>query len=260
MIPTTISHYALPLSESYLLTNWSIISSSSISTNDVDMSQLLPRQFIPEDLHASHSGKVQEIGSDVQKSTIQLIDWDMLSLQWIQSTDRLSYNCGSSSISNSLLERKLLLRGGGTDRTTIYEEEDEKELTNKSSNEHAARYKQQSTKSDEEICKQQQYTRMSWMSPKRIWAAAKTVLGQTSGILRFNRLSSSDKTQEVQSSNDMDFAELDSILEQTNGASASTQTVDDDAWLASDPSPPREASLLKGWNQRSLRTWINKVS
>jgi hypothetical protein len=260
MISTTISHYALPLSESYLLTNWSIISSSSISTNDVDMSQLLPRQFIPEDLHASHSGKVQEIGSDVQKSTIQLIDWDMLSLQWIQSTDRLSYNCGSSSISNSLLERKLLLRGGGTDRTTIYEEEDEKELTNKSSNEHAARYKQQSTKSDEEICKQQQYTRMSWMSPKRIWAAAKTVLGQTSGILRFNRLSSSDKTQEVQSSNDMDFAELDSILEQTNGASASTQTVDDDAWLASDPSPPRGASLLKGWNQRSLRTWINKVS
>jgi hypothetical protein len=149
-----------------------------------------------------------------------------------------------------------------------------KSLKNSSPEQHAATRKH--LQQSDEMASQQYYTtHLSLFSPKRIWVAAKTVFDQTKyGILRFNtnhRLSSKDNQQRVVQavSNDVEFAELDSILEQSDTAAAlpssvreeytqtNTGEVDSDEWLSS---PPRGASLLKGWNQRSLRAWINKVS
>jgi hypothetical protein len=107
--------------------------------------------------------------------------------------------------------------------------------------------------------------RLSWMSPKRLWTAARQVIDRTSCILRLNRSSVSTTEGDIQPeiSQDVEFEELDSILYRSNAHDKQTsdeQLLDTTGWLESETSPPKEASLLKGWNQRSLRAWINKVS
>jgi hypothetical protein len=106
--------------------------------------------------------------------------------------------------------------------------------------------------------------RLSWMSPKRLWTAARQVIDRTSGMLRLNRSSVLKTEGDIQPeiSQDVEFEELDSILYRSNAYEKQTSDEQSDTtgWLESETSPPKEASLLKGWNQRSLRAWINKVS
>jgi hypothetical protein len=239
---------------------------------------LLPRLFSLQGNHNLHHASLYcNRREDVENvKTFNIIrfnhhDWDILSLE---ESVRATLD-GIPFVSNPhycCLDRMLVLRGGGTDYSKICDNDNE--LTgNSSAGQHTAtrHYLQQS---EEMASQQHSTTHLSLFSPKRIWAAAKTVFDQTKyGILRFNsnhRLSSKNNERVGQAiSNDVEFAELDSILEQSDTADrlpssvkkeyTQTNTVEEDSneWLSS---TPRGASLLKEWNQRSLRAWIHKVS
>lgn len=165
----------------------------------------------------------------------------------------------SSYIGQCYIRSILKLRGGETeykfDSLQIEQEESDHEI-------------QQST-STSATSNEDQYTKqgpqMSWISPKRLWTAARTVIGRTTGILRFNRLSPNAGESNTDTDKDTEFAELDSILEQSDSGVPESRveehtSIDSSDWLSSEPSPPKGLSLLKGWNQRSLRNWIKKVS
>ena len=92
--------------------------------------------------------------------------------------------------------------------------------------------------------------RMSWISPKRLWTAARN-------MLRFKR--HSDEPEEI--GKHAEFEELDSIMESSNTIEEDDKrVVDSTGWLDSEPSPPDAPPPGKVWNKRSLRVWINKVS
>ncbi|KAL7530845.1 hypothetical protein ACHAXR_010145, partial [Thalassiosira sp. AJA248-18] len=102
--------------------------------------------------------------------------------------------------------------------------------------------------------------------PKRLLNVARNLIGRTAGILR-------PKQQSTGAGDEVDhaFDELDLILESSSNSTTENekggyeippQDVDEeeDDWLEALPPLPQTASLLKGWQQRPLRSWINKVS
>jgi len=95
----------------------------------------------------------------------------------------------------------------------------------------------------------QSQKRMSWISPKRLWTAARN-------MLRFKR--HSDEPEEI--GKHAEFEELDSILESSNTIEEDDkQVLDSTGWLDSEPSPPDVPPPGKVWNKRSLRVWISKI-
>lgn len=105
----------------------------------------------------------------------------------------------------------------------------------------------------------QKQSKLPWTSPKRLWNAARNLIGRTTNILI-------PKQSPEEGVEDHEFDELDEILEKDATLKAEKapkeRWQEEEEWLeatASSP-PPDEASLLKGWNRRSLRAWINKVS
>ena len=95
-----------------------------------------------------------------------------------------------------------------------------------------------------------------WISPKRLWAVARNVIGRTTVMLRRNRSENLIVDSEMKdATEDQTFAELDSILEKST---LTDKYEDRNSWLKISPS--EGTSLLKRWDQQSLRSWINKVS
>jgi hypothetical protein len=106
----------------------------------------------------------------------------------------------------------------------------------------------------------EQSTKISWISPRRLWSAARKAIGRTTVVLGFNRNKQSSEETKLDNIEDHEFAELDSILASSNDSDQpkeDQQRHNETEWLES---PPAEASMLKGWNRRSLRAWMKKVS
>jgi hypothetical protein len=118
------------------------------------------------------------------------------------------------------------------------------------------------TSSTKEDRSQNQPNHLLWISPKRLRTVARKVIDRTTSMLGFRKIPSCTENTQVDSSEDHEFAELDNIIENSNMINHhkdDSRWLGDTAWLASETSPPKEASTLKGWNKRSLRAWINKV-
>ncbi|KAL3802113.1 hypothetical protein HJC23_010869 [Cyclotella cryptica] len=114
-----------------------------------------------------------------------------------------------------------------------------------------------------ESCPQSQPQKMLWISPKLLWSAARKVIDSTTGMPGFRNVSSYTEDTQIGSRKDHKFAELDSIIENsstTNHLKDNQRWLDDTKWFASETSPPKEASTLKGCNKHSLRSWMNKFS
>ena len=174
------------------------------------------------------------------------IDWDTLPRYNAQK----SYN--NVDIDGVLSKKTILIRGGETNELEETENKSTKQIHSSASTNHNSLHQSQNKE------------RLSWISPKRLWSVARNVLDRTTGILRFHRSSTTSQTQISGSDKDEDFDELDSIFDKTDNEDPiqdeERKMGSDETWLDSEPSPPEGASLLRSWNQRSLRSWINKVS
>ena len=182
-------------------------------------------------------------------------DWDI-----ILSRGNAHKSCNKFNTSRALSMEAILIRGGETDYKIDVTNRNELETTE---NKSTKQIHLSPTTKINPLSQPQNKERLPWISPKRIWFAARNVLDRTTGILRFHR-SNTIETQTSEGDKDGEFAELDSILEKTSCEEHKNDQEQDkgsrETWLDSEPSPPEGASLRKGWNQRSLRSWINGVS
>ena len=159
----------------------------------------------------------------------------------LQNTLRKEYNANNHSLTSPVgwddfVNHVLMLRGGETFEGLPLTKR-EKEILDT-----APSY----TSSEDNIHRQK---RMSWISPKRLWTAARN-------MLRFKR--QSDELEDM--GEHAEFKELDSIMDGSNTIEEDgKQLIDSAGWFGSEPSPP-DIPPGKSWNKRSLRVWIGKVS
>ena len=99
--------------------------------------------------------------------------------------------------------------------------------------------------------------------PKQILNGARNLIGRTTNVILLRPRRNNQKKQHQKDEVDHTFDELDEILEKSKSTNSTingeiiAEGLNEETTL---PPLPETAALTKGWQQRSLRAWINKVS